>query len=102
MNLLKKRIVEGRLVAAICASPVIVLANEGLLSGVKEATCHPSLLAQIDPQANEKFMRGGYPIIDPVVQCGHIVTSRGPGTSMAFSLHLVKVLFSPEKELEVR
>lgn len=101
MNLLRRRVADGKIVAAICASPVIVLANNGLLNGVNEATCHPSLLSHVEPKVLSKFMRGSQPIIDPVVQCGHIITSRGPGTSMAFSLHLVKALFSPEKELEV-
>lgn len=45
-DLVKKQAADGRLYAAICASPAVVLGSWGLLKGLK-ATCHPSLMEQL-------------------------------------------------------
>jgi len=77
---------EGRQIAAICAAPWI-LADAGLLHG-RKATSHPNF--------SEKTEAGGadYQEADVVVE-GHLTTSRGPGTAMAFALVLVRKL-APE------
>lgn len=74
---------SGKIVAAICASPAVVLARTGVLDG-RTATCYPG-------------METGFGIKTafsdrPVVVDGNIVTSRGAGTSLAFSLTLVELL----------
>lgn len=73
----------GGYMAAICAAP-LVLASAGLLKG-KKGTSYPGALsaafmAEMDYQ--EKA----------VVQDGTVITSRGPGTAMDFSLLLVEIL----------
>jgi protein deglycase len=98
LKMLKQQMLEKRLVAAICAAPAIVLTKSNLLADISEATCHPSLLNSIAEELIPKFKRDGEIITDEVVHSENCVTSRGPGTSMAFSLHLVSLLFSPEKE----
>lgn len=70
----------GKLVAAICAAPALVLAKHGLLEEV-EATGYPSTEEQIPNYVSE-----------PVVVSDHIITSRGPGTAMDLGLQLIESL----------
>lgn len=69
----------GRLVGAICAAPVVVLQERGLLRG-RGATCFPGLREQLDPSCR----RAGR-----VVQDGNLLTSQGPGTALEFALAAV-------------
>ncbi|KAL1817912.1 hypothetical protein DCAR_0522411 [Daucus carota subsp. sativus] len=92
-SMVKKHAQEGRLYAAICASPAVVLGPWGLLKGLK-ATCYPSLMEQLSAYAT--------PVESRVVQDGNVITSRGPGTTMEFGLVLVENLFGKEKALEVK
>jgi 4-methyl-5(b-hydroxyethyl)-thiazole monophosphate biosynthesis len=86
-SLLQSQLEEGKYIAAICAAPAVVLAHHGLLQG-RQATCYPAdkFTAQL---SNYKS--------DPVVVDGQLITSQGPGTSLAFSLKLVELLFGKEK-----
>ena len=80
---------SGRLYAAICASPAIVLAQHGLLDD-KQATCFPAyrdLLAK--------------PLDANVVVDGSCVTSQGPGTALEFALTLIELLCSKSKRDQV-
>jgi 4-methyl-5(b-hydroxyethyl)-thiazole monophosphate biosynthesis len=90
--LLKHMAGQGKYVAAICAAP-FVLAEAGLLSG-KRATSYPGF---VDKMALPDVSYSQ----DPVVQDGKIVTSRGPGTAMDFSLQLVEILVGKTKRDEV-
>jgi 4-methyl-5(b-hydroxyethyl)-thiazole monophosphate biosynthesis len=77
----------GLLLGAICAAPAVVLESHGLLRN-RKATCHPGHVRHLlDPSAADR----------PVVVDGNCVTSRGPGTAMAFALKLVEMLFGREK-----
>jgi protein deglycase len=76
---IKRAAAAGKLVAAVCAAPT-ALEIAGLLAG-KRATVYPG--NQL-PSARQ--------VDDRVVEDGNIVTSRGPGTSMAFALKLVERL----------
>ncbi len=87
-DLLQKMKKSGKLIAAICASPAVVLAPNGILDG-KKATCFPGFEDQLGPKV--KFLT------DRVVADGQVITSRGPGTAMEFSLQLVSHLVSAEK-----
>jgi 4-methyl-5(b-hydroxyethyl)-thiazole monophosphate biosynthesis len=81
--LLRRYAAEGRWTAAICAAPG-VLAHAGLLDG-RSATSYPGFL-----------VAGSAPGLalsdDPVVVDGRVVTSRGPGTAIDFSLALIELL----------
>jgi 4-methyl-5(b-hydroxyethyl)-thiazole monophosphate biosynthesis len=82
IELLKAVSRQGKLVAAICAAPKILL-KAGLLDQ-KRVTSYPGAL---DPQ------HSGYEYCeDLVVKDGQVVTSRGPGTALDFSLFLVECL----------
>jgi 4-methyl-5(b-hydroxyethyl)-thiazole monophosphate biosynthesis len=78
-------------IAAICAAPLI-LGEMGLLEG-RRATCFPGY---------EHHLQGAkhYPI--PAITDGHIITGRGIGAAMEFSIEIVANLFGPEKAAELR
>ena len=76
-----------RRIAAICAAPGI-LGRMGLLAG-RKAVSHPS--------AEEALSGAEIPQGEEVVVSGHIITSRGMGTAMAFALKIVELLEGKEK-----
>jgi len=90
---LRKRIIhmanKGQFVAAICAAPK-VLANSGVLKN-KKATCYPGVLKALGINSEETA----------IVEDGNIITSRGPGTAMDFTLTLIEKLVGKEKRDEV-
>ena len=74
---------QGRYTTAICAAPR-VLANAGVLKN-KQATGYPGQL--------EALQRKDIELLDQaVVVDGKVITSKGPGTAMAFSLCLIEQL----------
>lgn len=83
ITLLQKTVAEGGLVAAICAAPQ-VLVTAGLLDG-KQATSYPGVIDQ-RPAKGMQYLN------QPVVEDGQIITSRGPGTAMDFTLSLLERL----------
>jgi 4-methyl-5(b-hydroxyethyl)-thiazole monophosphate biosynthesis len=89
-GLLKTQEQQGKLYAAICASPVVVLLHHGLLP--KKATCYPSFADQL-PEPQTAAQR--------VVVDGRCVTSSGPGTAMEFALELVRQLMGDKKARQV-
>ena len=89
-GLLRTMADSGRYTAAICAAPK-VLASTGLLEG-KKVTSFPGVLDAFDGLDYRT---------DPVVQDGHLITSRGPGTAMDFALALIENLVGKAKRDEV-
>jgi 4-methyl-5(b-hydroxyethyl)-thiazole monophosphate biosynthesis len=85
-DLLTRQKQEGKLFAAICASPAIVLHHHGLLDD-RKATAYPGMAEQL-PNTESIESR--------VVVDGNCITSRGPGTAIEFSLKLVEVLYGEE------
>ena len=81
---------QGKLVAAICAAPM-VLAAARLLDG-KQATCYPGSL---DSFSSVHLKTAA------IVEDGNLITSRGPGTAMDFALLLVERLAGKAKRDEV-
>jgi 4-methyl-5(b-hydroxyethyl)-thiazole monophosphate biosynthesis len=72
---------QGAWVGAICAAP-IALAKAGVLEG-KRATCFPGFENQLGRAHHQT---------QAVVKDGNVITSRGVGTALAFSLALVAAL----------
>ncbi|XP_029550080.1 protein/nucleic acid deglycase DJ-1 [Salmo trutta] len=87
---------EGRkgLIAAVCAGPTALLAH-GIAYG-STVTTHPG--------AKDKMMTGGhYTYSEARVQKdGHLITSRGPGTSFEFALAIVEELMGAEVAATVK
>ncbi len=71
----------GKYVCAICAAP-LVLKHAGIVAD-RPITSHPGV-QQAFPDLNYRE--------DRVVRSGTLITSRGPGTALEFSLELVRVL----------
>ncbi len=90
-NLLMKMADSEKFTAAICAAPR-VLADAGILSG-KSATCYPGTM---EPAALPGLDTG-----QAVVQDGKVITSRGPGTAIDFTLKLIENLAGQAKREQV-
>lgn len=90
-RILEKASFNQRYIAAICAAPT-VLAEAGLLAG-KTVTSHPSVQDQL---AGVRYTE------ERVVVDGRIVTSRGPGTAMEFSMTLVELLENRQLADQIR
>ena len=89
--ILRKQDARQAPLAAVCASPAVILKSKGMLRS--QATCYPA----------PPFVEALGDIADgDVVRDGHITTSRGPGTSLKFALDLVDQLYGPEKAEELR
>lgn len=80
--LIKKQAASGRLYAAICASPAVVLAHHGLLER-KKATCY---------QGFENALLDKSELASRVVIDGNCVTSQSPLTAIEFAQTLAKLL----------
>lgn len=79
VSTIKKFAQEGKLVAAICAAPSVLGAN-GILQG-KRATCHPGW----EEKLTGAVISEGNAVVD-----GNVITSRGMGTSIDFSLAIIE------------
>lgn len=83
---LKKGYEEQKYMAAICAAPS-VLGKYGFLKG-RKATSYPGF---------EEALVGAEYVTDAVAVSDFIITSRGMGTAIAFSLALIEVLLGKEQ-----
>lgn len=72
---------KGAWVAAVCAAPT-ALGAFGILTD-KVATCYPGMESQLNSREHSTM---------PVVIDGHVITSRGLGTSIEFALTIVEKL----------
>ena len=76
----------AKYIAAICAAPSI-LGNKGLLKG-KKATCFPGFGATL----KEAMVTDECLCVD-----GNIITAKGPGAAIDFSLELAALLTSYDR-----
>ena len=82
---LEKCYAKGKLVAAICASPAVVLGKTNILKD-KKWTCYPDMQGEAD-----KNYLSGYSD-KPFITDGKLVTSRGAGAAEEFAMELVRIL----------
>ncbi len=81
--LIKRHFAAGKLVAAICAAPAVVLHGAcGLLSG-RRFTCFPGL---------ERNVRGATFVAERVVVDGNLITARAAGCAGEFSRAIIASL----------
>ncbi|HNR34052.1 MAG TPA: DJ-1/PfpI family protein [Candidatus Hydrogenedentes bacterium] len=87
ISLVRRMAAAGQWVCAICAAPA-VLGKAGVLAG-KRATSYPGVL--------DKMELPGVTYTGAAVERdGNVITSRGPGTALAFGLELVEALTGRE------
>lgn len=79
---------KGKLLACICAAPLMLL-DAGLIGGIRH-TAHPSTAGEL---------RGAKEAA--VVVDGSIITSQGAGTATEFSLAIVEALFGRDSANEI-
>lgn len=91
IKLVKEFNEKKRLVAAICAGP-IVLARAGIIKG-KYVTSYPGF---------EKDLQDGKYKEDIVVQDGNIITARGPAIAVYFAIRISEYLQGAEKAEELK
>lgn len=78
-------------IAAICASPSVVLGSLGLLKG-KRATCYPGM----EQYADGAVMTGAH-----VERDGRFITGQGPAWAIAFGAAIVEASLGAAKAAEV-
>jgi protein deglycase len=84
-SFIKRHAEDGKMIAAICAAPALVLGEAcGLMVG-KRFTCYPGMEARVP---------GGLFTEGRVVQDGQFITSRGPACAGEFSIAIVRALIS--------
>jgi len=88
---IQRHFAAGRIVAAICAAPVVVLGPLGILKG-RRFTCFPGL---------ENDVKDAGFCADRVVVDGNLITSRAAGTAGEFALALISALFDSAKAREI-
>lgn len=80
-EILESQAIQGKLTAAICAAPSI-LGKMNLLEG-KEAVCYPGF---------ENQLIGATISESKVVQSGSIITAKGAGVALQFSIKIIEHL----------
>lgn len=78
-------------IAAICASPSVVLGSLGLLDG-KRATCYPGM---------EEYAKGAVMTGAHVERDGRFITGQGPAWAVTFGAAIVEASLGAEKAAEV-
>jgi len=91
-KLIVRHYTMGKLIAAICAAPAVVLHGGCNLLQGKKFTGYPG---------TEESVQGAHFIPDRVVIDGNIITSRGPGTAGDFAIAIIAALEDRQKAEEV-
>lgn len=87
---LTKQYNDGKLVAAICAAPM-VLGSLGIVRG-RRATCYPGF---------EKFLDGAEYTHELCTVDGNVVTGEGPAAALPFAYKLLEMLSTEQTAHEV-
>ncbi len=95
MDLMKQRQAAGKWNAAMCAAP-IAFARYGLLDN-HDYTCFPGIDEETKQVAPTGHFKETITVVD---HDGHLITSRGPATAMAYAFQIAEVLGVDTKELQ--
>lgn len=87
----KEQVQAGKLVAAICAAPAVVLGQMGLLAG-RKATCYPGF---------EQLLQGAEYTGDLCTQDGNIITAEGPAAAFPFAYRLLALLTNEQTAQQI-
>jgi 4-methyl-5(b-hydroxyethyl)-thiazole monophosphate biosynthesis len=89
-QLLKQFQAKGKKLSAVCAAPS-VLGSKGLLKG-KNATCFPGY---------EDALLGANVRNEAVITDGNVITSKGMGTAIDFSLAIIKSISGEAEAMKI-
>ena len=96
----------GKLVAAMCASPAVVLARTGICSS-RKWTCYPGMNENLAEYCGSKewakeVMENSTHIENvPFVYDNNLLTGRGPGTAEQFAMKFVELLAGAETAVRI-
>ncbi|HDY7867835.1 TPA: DJ-1/PfpI family protein [Vibrio vulnificus] len=93
IEMLKQHMYEGKLVAAICAAPALVLQHHNLYPQAI-MTCHPNFMSHIAEQ-NWRPKRVTYDVNH------NLLTSQGPGTALEFAMEIIILLSGKQHARQV-
>lgn len=93
MQALEAHYKKGGRIAAICASPGVVLAPLGILKG-RKATAYPGF-------ENALVENGATPTGQRVTEDGNIITGNGPSSTIPFAAAIAAATVGQEKAKEV-
>ena len=91
IKLITRLLQDGKLVAAICAAPGLVLGARGLI-GERRFTCYPGF---------QEHATSGAFSEDRVVVDGNLITSRGPGTAAEFAEAIIGYLVDQDQATQI-
>lgn len=91
---LKQQKQDNAWLAAICASPAVVLAHHGLLGG-NNACCYPGFDEQLEQDAQLTHNNV------ELAAAAKLITARGPANALEFSLTIVRQLVGDERAKQV-
>ncbi len=86
-DILKNANKAGKLIAAICASPAVVLSPLGIIDN-KRVTCYPGCETDFPKSAKYENKK--------VVVDGNVITSQGPGTAFDFAQAITEKVLGKE------
>lgn len=89
MEVLHKHWAAGGGVAAICASPAVVLASQGDLFSGSQMTCYDGFEPALEASGIKHIAAGS-------AVSGRLVTGRGPGYAVEFALALLSQIKDPD------
>lgn len=92
VELIRRHFAKGKLVAAICAAPVVVLHKACKLLMGRRFTCYPGLEAEVQGATFSE---------ERVVVDGNLLTSRGAGSAGEFAVAIVAELLGKEAAEEL-
>lgn len=81
VEIVRQQMYEGKLVAAICAAPALVLQHHNLYPDAL-MTCHPSFQTHI-AEKNWRVKRVTYDVNH------NLLTSQGPGSALEFAMEII-------------
>lgn len=89
---IKQMHADGKIIAAICAAPAVVLGPAGILKN-KSMTCYPGFEKKLN---NVNYKK------EAVVIDNNIITSQGPATAFAFALAIAEKLCTKETTQKIK
>lgn len=92
IDILKERVSTGKNIAAICASPALVLGQNGILKG-RRATCYPGF---------EQFLTEATYTAQSVEIDGNIITGNGPASTFKFASAIIEKILGEEAAKSVK
>ena len=107
LDLIKRMFEKKKLVAAICAAPVVVLAKTGVLAGLRY-TCFPGMNENLSEYC------GGDDVVavamdgakhcpeEPFVVDGNVITGRAAGAAEQFAMAMVEYLCGKETAAKIK